>query len=127
MIGATLRWLAIFASAFVVLGFLFFATDQTSSASKNQVRAIGGKQGVELKSVTKVPNPDPEIEDLRELENDGFHEFVDDVNDVLLAPFTGIYDEDNIWLRRIVPGGIALLLYGLLGLYLARAAGMRRW
>ena len=127
MIGATVRWLAIFASAFVVLGFLFFATDQTSSASQNQVRAIGGKQGVELKSVTKVPNPEPEVEELRELENDGFHEFVDDVNDILLAPFTGIYDEDNIWLRRIVPGGIALLLYGLFGLYLARAAGMRRW
>ena len=127
MIATLIRWLAILSSAFVALSFIFFAADQTSNASQNQVRAIGGEQGVEAKSVTKIPNPDPEIERLREQENDGFHEFVDDVDDVLLMPFTGLYDGDNVWLRRIVPGGIALLLYGLLGLYLARAAGLRRW
>lgn len=127
MIGRVVQWAAILASAFVALSFLFFAVNQTSTASQNQVRAITGGGGVEPEKATKVPNPDPEIEALREKENDSFHEFVDDVNDVLVAPFTGILDSNDIWVQRLVPLGLALLIYGVLGLYLARALGMKRW
>ena len=52
---------------------------------------------------------------------------VDDIDDVLLSPFTGISNSDNIWIRRAVPALIGLLLYGVGGMYLARAAGLRRW
>lgn len=121
MISTPLRWLAIIASAFVALSFVYFAVDQTSNASQRQVRAITGGGGVEAESATKVPNPEPAIERLRERENDGLHEFVDDVNDVLLSPFAGIYDGDNIWLARAIPAALALFLYGFLGLYLSRA------
>lgn len=122
MISTTIRWLAIAASVFIAASFLYFAVDQTSNASERQVRAItGGGDGVEAESATKVPDPEPRIERLRENENDGPHEFVDDVNDVLLSPFAGIYDGDNIWLARAIPAAIGLFLYGFLGLYLARA------
>ena len=52
---------------------------------------------------------------------------MDDVDDVLLSPFTGIVDSTNIWVRRLVPLALALLIYGIGGLYLARVVGFRRW
>ena len=126
-VGAFVRWLSIFACAFVTLSFLFFAVDQTSNASQNQVNSIVGDAGVKAESATKVPDPEPAVEKLREQENDKFHEFVDDVDDVLLAPFMGLFDSDSIWVLRLVPLALALLIYGLGGLYLARALGLRRW
>jgi hypothetical protein len=119
--------LAILASAFVALSFLFFATDQTSNASDNSIREISGGDALKPESVTKVPNPDPDVEKLREKENSSFQEFVDDVDDVLLSPFMSFVDDKSIWVQRLVPGLIALLLYGAGGLYLARSAGLRRW
>ena len=126
-LASVVRWASLIACGFVVLSFLFFLVDQTSDASQNQVNAIEGQAGVKIESATKVPNPPPAVEKIREQENDSFHEFVDDVDDVLLSPFTGIVDSDNIWVRRLVPLGLALLIYGLLGQYLARAMGLRRW
>lgn len=126
MIAAGIRYLAILASAFVALSFLFFATDQTSNASNNSVRQISGQDSVEPESVTKVPNPEKKVEKLREKENSGFKEFVDDVDDVLLSPFMSFVDDKSIWVKRLVPGALALLIYGMGGLFLARAAAARR-
>ena len=126
-LAAVVRWASLIACAFVVLGFAFFLVNQTSTASKNQVVAITGGTGVKAESATKVPNPSPAVEKVREQENDPFHEFVDDVNDVLLSPFTGIINSDSIWVIRLFTAGLALLIYGLLGQYLARAMGLRRW
>ncbi len=127
MIATVIRWASILASSAIILSFLFFAVDQTSNASQNSVRSIAGESNVKAESITKLPNPPASVERVREKENDGFHEFVDDVDDVLLAPFTGISNSDNIWVRRAIPAIIGLLLYGVGGMYLARAAGLRRW
>jgi hypothetical protein len=126
-LAAVVRWASLIACAFVVLGFVFFLVNQTSTASKNQVTAITGGTDVKAESATKVPNPSPAVEKVREQENDPFHEFVDDVNDVLLSPFMGLFDSKNIWVLRVVPLALALLIYGIGGLYLARAMGLRRW
>jgi hypothetical protein len=127
VIGAIVRWAALLACAFVTLSFLYFVVDQTSTASKNQANAIDDVPGVKAKSITKLPNPPPTVEKVREQENDSIHEFVDDVDDVLLSPFTGISNSSNIWVRRVIPLALALLIYGLGGLYLARALGLKRW
>ena len=128
MIGSIVRWAALIACAFVTLSFLFFAVDQTSSASKNQVNAItNAAPEVKAESITKLPNPPPAVEKVREQENNGLHEFIDDVDDVLLAPFTGLSNSSSIWVRRLIPLALALLIYGLGGLYLARALGLKRW
>jgi hypothetical protein len=127
VIATVLRWAAILSSAFVALSFLFFAVDQTSNASRNSVREIAGKSNVKAENATKLPNPPRAIEIVRERENDRFHEFVDDVDDVLLSPFTSISNSNSIWVRRAIPALIALLLYGVGGMYLARAAGLKRW
>jgi hypothetical protein len=128
VIGAIVRWAAILACAFVTLSFLYFVVDQTGTASQNQANAITNEAPeVKAESITKLPNPPPAVERVRERENDKFHEFVEDVDDVLLAPFTGISNSDSIWVRRLIPLALALLIYGLGGLYLARALGLKRW
>jgi hypothetical protein len=128
VIAQIVRWAALIACAFVTLSFLFFAINQTSTASKNQVNAIT-REAPEIKpeSITKLPNPPPRVEKAREKENSKFHEFVDDVDDILLAPFTGISNSSSIWVRRLIPFVLALLVYGLGGLYLARTLGLKRW
>jgi hypothetical protein len=127
VIASIVRWVALLACAFVTLSFLYFVVDQTSTASKNQTNAIDDVPELKPESVTKLPNPPPAVEKLREHENDSVHEFVDDVDDVLLAPFTGISSSGNIWVRRLIPLALALLIYGLGGLYLARSLGLKRW
>jgi hypothetical protein len=127
VIANVLRWASILSCSVVALSFLYFAADQTSTASQNSVRDIAGEQNVEAESVTKLPNPPRDVEKVREGENDSFHEFIEDADDFLLLPFTSISNSDNIWVRRTIPALIALLLYGVGGMYLARAAGLRRW
>jgi hypothetical protein len=128
VIGSIVRWAALLACAFVTLSFVYFVIDQTSTASKNQTNAItNDAPEVKAESITKLPNPPPAVEKVREQENDSIHEFVDDVDDVLLAPFTGISNSSSIWVRRMIPLALALLIYGLGGLYLARALGLKRW
>ena len=128
MIGSVIRWAALIACAFVTLSFLFFAVNQTSNASQHQVNAITGDAAeVDRESVTKLPNPPPKVERLREKENSDLHEVIDDVNDILCAPFTSISNSTSIWVRRLIPLGLALLIYGIGGLYLARALGLKRW
>jgi hypothetical protein len=128
VIGSIVRWAALLACAFVTLSFVYFLVDQTSTASKNQVNAITNEAPeVKPESITKLPNPPPAVERAREKENSGLHEFVEDVDDVLLAPFTGISNSSSIWVRRLIPLALALLIYGLGGLYLARVLGLKRW
>ena len=40
-------------------------------------------------------------------------EAIDDVNDVLLAPFASLIDSDNAWVNHGVPSLLALLVYGV--------------
>ena len=44
--------------------------------------------------------------------NGTVHELVDDANDVLLGPFTGLVDSNERWVTHGVPTLLALLLYG---------------
>ena len=127
MIATLLRWASIIACAIVALSFLYFAVDQTSNASKSSVAQITNETNVKPENATKIPNPPPEIEALRDKENSKFHEYLDEADDVLLSPFTGITHPKSIWVRRALPLALALLVYGVLGLYLARSAGLRRW
>jgi hypothetical protein len=127
VIATSLRWAAILASSIVGLSFVMFAADQTTNASDNSIRQISGKDNVKPESATKVPNPPKPIEKVREQENSGFHELVDDGNDILTSPFTGFVDDRGIWVQRLVTLVLALLIYGMGGLYLARSAGLRRW
>src|SRR5918999_1288257 len=58
--------------------------------------------------------PTPADEAAREAAHGDVREVVDDVNDVLLGPFSDIVDpNDDVWFARGVPTLLALLLYGV--------------
>ena len=116
------RILALTASAIVVLSFVFFAVDQLTEGSENQVRSVrGDSQRARSDALIDAPNPGPRVEQARDRQHSDIRELIDDGNDVLLSPFTGIVEASSVWVSRLVPGGIGLLLYGLLGMMLANA------
>jgi hypothetical protein len=110
---------AIVASVFVALGWGLFALDQARGASHASVAGIAGDP-------TTFPDPSPDQESARQKAHSTPREFIDDVNDVLLAPFAGLTnDSDSKWVRRSIPALIALLIYGFGGGFLARFASGR--
>ena len=116
-----LRLIAIACSLLVLLGWGWFAADETSTASKDSQAEIAGQV---VPVTTVAAGPDEERD--RERSQGKSHELVDDANDVLLAPFATIASgSSSEWARRTVPALLALLLYGFgLGL-LARFADGR--
>jgi len=116
------RILAVTALAIVVLSFAFFAVDQATEGSENQVRTARGDEGrARSDALIDAPNPGPRVERARDRQHSDIRELIDDGDDVLLSPFTSIVESSNVWVSRLVPGGIGVLLYGLLGLMLANA------
>jgi hypothetical protein len=110
--GSFVRLLAIIASGIVLLGFAFFTTDELGRESQNQQNLINREvTGSTVDPTPIAPTPDQEA--ARERANGTFRELVDDANDVLLDPFTGIVDSTDRWVTHGVPALLALLLYGL--------------
>jgi hypothetical protein len=120
--AALIRVLAVVASALVVIGFVTFASEHAAHGSRSQVAKLGAD--------LNEPAPPATTERRREREHGRVREALDDANDVLLAPFSNLVGSDDIWVRRVVPGILALLVYGLgLGLaanYLPKPAGRSR-
>jgi hypothetical protein len=110
--GSFVRLVAILTSAIVVLGFAYFATDELGRGSQNQQNKLDREvTGAHADPTPIAPTPDQETE--RERVNGPFREAIDDANDVLLGPFTGIIDSNDRWVTHGVPAMMALLLYGL--------------
>jgi hypothetical protein len=119
VLARPIRIAAITASVFVILGWGLFAIDQIRGASAASVAGIAGDP-------TTFPDPSPDQEKVREKVHGKVREFIDDVNDILLAPFAWISnDSSSKWVRRTVPALLALLVYGFGGGYLARFAAGR--
>jgi hypothetical protein len=108
-----LRIAASVAALLVIVGFFAFAADETGKASEDQIRKV--------ERAMEAPTPTSSQEALREREHGPVREFIDDANDLLLSPFTGLIDSEDVWVQRLVPGALALLLYGLGGALLANA------
>jgi hypothetical protein len=120
VLESALRLAAIVLSLLVVGGWALFAIDETRSASELSRTEVAGR------AANRQVDPTPEEERSREEVNGDVREAIDDANDILLAPFAGLTDSvESQWVRRTVPGLIALVLYGFgLGL-LARYARRR--
>ena len=110
--GSFVRLLAVVCSCIVLLGFAYFATDELSRGSQNQQNKLDKELTGALSDPAPIA-PTPDQEATRERENGKFREGVDDANDVLLGPFTGIIDSNDRWVTHGVPAILALLLYGL--------------
>jgi hypothetical protein len=108
-VAGFIRLAAAAASALIVLGFAMFAADEARRGSDQQVAKI--------ESALQTPDPSGTQEATREAQHGPLREFVDDVNDELLAPFTGVVGGSDAWAKRAVPALLGLLVYGL-GLFL---------
>ncbi len=117
MLERPLRALAVLASLLVVVGWGLFAVDEARSASAQTATEIEGRRAA------PAADPSPEQERLRERTHSGAREYVDDANDLLLAPFASAAPAaGNRWVRRSVPAALALLFYGVGVGFLARFA-----
>jgi hypothetical protein len=114
-----LRLAAVVSSLLVVVGWAWFAADETNAASKDTQAEIAGR------TAARTADPDPDAERARERAHGRVHEAIDDGNDLLLRPFAGLAENNSSkWLRRTVPALLALLVYGFgLGLLARFAAG----
>jgi len=110
--GSLVRLVAILTSGIVLLGFAFFAVDEMDRGSRTQQNLLDREvKGAQYDPAPIAPTPGQEH--AREQVNGAFHEVVDDANDVLLGPFTGIVDSNDRWVTHGVPTLLALLLYGV--------------
>jgi hypothetical protein len=121
--ASVLRLVAVSASAIVIFSFLAFATEEAGNGSQGQVDKVG--------EALDEPAPAANTERERERRHGEIRERLDDANDVLLKPFARVVDSPNHWVQRIVPGVLALLVYGLgLGLLantVPRRTASRDW
>jgi len=92
-----LRIAAVVICSIVALGFLTFALAESDKAAEEQVRSIDSARA----------------EKERESKSGPVTEAIDDANDFLLAPFDDVTDSRNVWVQRLVPTVLGLLLYGL--------------
>jgi hypothetical protein len=109
-----LRILAIVLSLTVAAGFTLFAISDFKRASDASRDRIAGDAR---------PDPTPTAERQRERANSQGRELIDDANDILLAPFSGLVAGDHSrWAQRGIPALLGLLVYGFLLGYMARFA-----
>ena len=111
--GSVIRLTAIVTSIVVLLGFAFFAVHEMDKGSKTQQTAVGEGTGKPAQPDVVAIAPTPAEENAREQQNSAAREVIDDVNDVLVAPFKDLTDSDSAWVNRGVPALLALLLYGV--------------
>ena len=95
MLSRVLRYLAIALSLIIAIGFTLFALQDIDRASKASEHRIAGYEAT---------SPTAAGERERERRHGQPREIIDDVNDVLLAPFAGVTEnETSRWAQRGVP------------------------
>jgi hypothetical protein len=118
--ASLVRLAAVAAAAFVALSFLLFAEVGLRDGSKGQIERIdGAPASKKLEADVQRPNPVPSVERVRESNSSSLREQIEDVNDVLVSPFTGYTDFESAWGERLLVLLLGLLLYGGGGLLLA--------
>jgi hypothetical protein len=115
MLESTLRTLAIAICSILVVSFGLFAIDETRAASEQSAAEIASHEA------TRAADPSPDQERAREQAHSSVREMIDDANDVLVSPFSGIVNgSSSSWTRRGVPGLLALIVFGFGLGYLSR-------
>ena len=134
VVSRLVRILAITACAFIIAGLIGFLTDEVRDTSKVQATRIPDPVSGRVVTVTvdiSQPDPPANIERIREARHTSAREFIDDVNDVLLSPFSWLAEGSDPWVRRLLYSALGLFVYGFLLLMLAdwikrRGDGSRR-
>jgi len=118
--ASLVRLAAVIAAAFVAISFLLFAVVELRDSSEGQIQKIDGTAATKnLETDVQRPNPEPAVERVRENNHTTLREGIDDVNDVLVSPFTGFAEFESVWGGRFLALVLGLLVYGGGGLMLA--------
>jgi hypothetical protein len=114
VIARIATWVSTLAALVLVASFGMFAIDQAHSGSKQQVAKLGSEidPGAVATNVNQA-DPSPRTEREREKKHGDVREAIDDVDDVLVSPFTGVVHTSSIWAQRGVPTLIAFLLFAV--------------
>jgi len=112
VVDGVLRWVALVVSLLVVAGFAMFAADQLTHASHQQVSAIDDSPAQQQGTVHAGSRS-------------SFRKAIDDVDDVLLKPFSGVASSSDSWVRHGIPTLLAILVYGVGLGFLARYMRVR--
>ena len=114
MIARVAVWASTIAALVLLASFGMFAVDQANNGSKQQVAKLGSEieVGATARNVNQA-DPSPKTEREREKKHGDVREAIDDVDDVLVSPFTGVVDSSSIWTQRGVPTLIAFLLFAV--------------
>jgi hypothetical protein len=103
MVSVVIRWVAFLASLLVIVAFGAFAIDASREGSKEQVQRLAeGQQQTPAKTHEH---------------HGAARRALDDADDTVLSPFSGIVDSNDRWVRHGIPALLALLVYGV-GLFL---------
>ena len=114
MVERLLRTVAIAVSLILVASFALFAVDELNGATQRNEAKLS--QDLEA-------NPPPAVERQREKDHGAVRETIDDANDVIVSPFTGLTSSSgNRWVQRGVPALVALVVFGFGLGFLARFA-----
>ena len=100
-----LRWASNIACAVLIVSFGLFAIEQAKGGTKQQENKVEG---------INQPAPSAQTERQREKEHGKVREAIDDVDDVLIQPFSGVVNSGSIWAKRGVATLLALIVYGIL-------------
>lgn len=116
MLERPLRYIAVLASAVLLVSFGLFAIDETRSASAESRAAIADQE-----RGSRDPAAAAALEAARNRTHSRVRREIDRANDTLTRPFQGLVtDSGSLWVRRGVPGALALLLFGVGFAFLAR-------
>ena len=114
MIARIVVWASTIAALVIIASFALFAIDQARDGSKQQVAKLGSKlEPTNASTNVNQADPSPKTERAREKKHGDVREAIDDANDVLVSPFSGVVDSKSIWVERGIPSLIALLLFGV--------------
>jgi hypothetical protein len=114
VIARVVTWASTIAAVVLVVSFGLFAIDQARDGSKQQIAKVTkGLEPTNASTNVNQADPSPRTERAREKKHGDVREAIDDANDVLVAPFSGVVDSKSIWMQRGIPSLIALLLFGV--------------
>jgi hypothetical protein len=109
-----IRVFSIVACLFIVGGLIGLLTDVVQDTSEVQATRFTPQGAVQVSVDIEAPKPSAAVEAVREKEHSSGREFIDDVNDVLLGPFTWLIKGSDGAVRHALYAGLGLLVYGLL-------------
>lgn len=128
--GSLIRICAVLAAGLVALSFAAFVVDQANQGSEQQVNTVRQDMNAATaapvsESAVDTPAPPAVVERAREARHGTTREAIDDANDVLVTPFAGLTRGQGVWVQRLASTALALLAFGLGGLWLANLAPRR--